>query len=706
MKKLFIILVFLLSASTAQAVATEIDLADAQSKIIGATGSPQDISGLGVVSVGDINADGYEDIVFSAFNNTTTTDLAYLVYGNASPADINLASGTIANFTGAVGGGYGGLVPAPAGDVNNDGYDDFLLADPFDTSATGATYLIYGQAAKYTDSNNISNHPKFVGEGVAEYSGSGIAGASDYNGDGYDDLLIGAYWSEAKAGAAYLIYGQADKFTGSNNLSEQAKFTGEAILDYAGGEVASAGDVNADGYNDFLISAGGKTSYTGKVYLFYGSSTNYSGTASLSTSNADFIGEEIYDGLGSSISTAGDVNGDGYDDLLLGSIEQSALNNDISHGAYLIYGSDSLSGSANVASAGVKFIVSDVVYAVSYSVASAGDVNADGYDDILFGTQDQSSDTGAAYLAYGSSTQFSGSNFLNNADYVFLGEAVDDRAGGSVSSTDFNGDGFPDIVIGARNEATGGASAGAVYLTFLYIDSDQDGVAGTSGLLNGTDCDDSDANTYPDAPELQDDVDNNCDGEIDEINTGTHPDNEDFDPTEENIHNTTITLVEGASNGNIKVTYSDTSIYLYNIFNITLDKLTKIKHYRDTGYYTVLHPQAKRIAFVNIYNGQSLNKKKININKKYKYNSLKHFKLRKKYWAVVTSKKKDNSVRLAVIRIKPNKEEFGKKNAKKFTKKIKASKTKRKNNKIKLRNKKGKTIKKYLLTKRYRLKKL
>ncbi|MDP2310138.1 MAG: integrin alpha, partial [Pseudomonadota bacterium] len=144
-----------------------------------------------------------------------------------------------------------------------------------------------------------------------DYAGSSVSGAGDVNGDGYDDMFVGAPYNAdggTYAGAAFLLLGSAAPASAS--LSTATQYTGEAVDDSAGSSVSSAGDVDGDGYDDMLVGRP-----TGAAYLVLGSAAPAS--ASLTTAT-QYTGEAAGDGAGSCVSGAGDVNGDGYDDMLVG----------------------------------------------------------------------------------------------------------------------------------------------------------------------------------------------------------------------------------------------------------------------------------------------------------------------------------------------------------------------------------------------------
>ncbi|MFA6028196.1 MAG: integrin alpha [Patescibacteria group bacterium] len=764
-----------------------------------------DNAGQSVSSAGDVNGDGYDDFLASApdYNTAGAGGMVYLIYGSGTPLTGDQLS-TAVEFTGEI---SAGTSVASAGDVDNDGYDDILIGDEDGNNTDGAVYLIYGSSSPLA-SSALSTAVKFSGiEDANETAGKSVASAGDVNGDGYDDILIGApeayidpdEYTAYAAGAVYLIYGSGTDLT-SSSLSDAIRFTGEVESDYAGYSVSSAGDVDGDGYDDILIGA--EEEYDddgyGSAYLLYGSSTPFV-SASLSTA-VKFTGEDTYNYAGYSVSSAGDVDADGYDDFLIGANGADSY----AGAAYLIYGQATNLSNDSLSNA-IKFSGEAAGNDAGHSVSSAGDVNNDSYDDILVGAPYSS--TGAAYLVYGQETNLSDDS-LSNA-IKFTGEAAGDQAGISVATAgDVDGNGYDDVIIGADYNCDAGIDGGAVYLGYLfaatdgilgeadiidddhdgvaagvdcndddpnvsvnqtyYIDSDGDGYGNTTTASicaatppagyssNNTDCNDSDSavnanQTYyldadgdglgdpnnfvlvcsatpPDGYVANDDetddgtggeeeeepeeetsveiggdgIDNDGDGVIDEANSlsenGVHPIYGTIDPSDQEAYLNSIISVRGYTNGNILVTYKDNSVYSYNIYSIVSKKKTKVKQYQNTGYYLVLHPWGKKLALVNVYNGEVLSRKLLSKKVKFKNNAIKIYTMAHSKFATIISKKK-LKVRLYVVKIKISETKLTKK-AKAITEsaKIKIKKTTKKKNSIYLNNQKGKHIREYQLS--------
>ncbi len=394
--------------------------------------------GNSVSTAGDVNGDGYSDVIIGAYyyeNGETNEGGAYVYYGSASGLSLTPDWTAESNQ----GNSRYGYSVSTAGDVNGDGYSDVIVgAYLYDNGETdeGRAFVYYGSAS------GLSSSPDWTGESnqASAYFGYSVSAAGDVNGDGYSDVIVGAYYydnGETDEGAAFVYYGS------SSGLSSTPDWIGESnqVGAYFGYSVSSAGDVNGDGYSDVIVGAylydNGEAN-EGRAFLYYGSA---SGLSSL----PDWTGEsnQAVAWFGNSVSTAGDVNGDGYSDVIVGAYDYS--NGEFNEGiAYVYYGSSS--GLSLTPDWTAESNQSDSRYGCS--VSSAGDVNGDGYSDVIVGAfyyGHEKKREGAAFVYYGSSSGLSSSP-------NWTGESNQPEAlfGISVSTAgDVNGDGYSDVIVGA-----------------------------------------------------------------------------------------------------------------------------------------------------------------------------------------------------------------------------------------------------------------
>jgi hypothetical protein len=281
---------------------------------------------------GDVNGDGLSDILFSDLSANSPYSgcgNVHLVFGHKGAWASTIDLTKEVTFHGANKNDLAGSGLSVVGDVNADGYDDILIGawgvDQGGTDA-GAAYLIFGKASGWANPMNLSDaNASFLGIHAGDKA-SPTSGAGDVNGDGYADFLIGAPKvdkTNSNVGETYLFYGMAKGWTKNVSLSKaNATFTGLNDNDNTGTSLVAAGDVNGDGYDDFMIGDNEESAFlsnNGRAYLFLGSASGWKGSYSVSNANASFVGEAAYDYSGTVIDGNGDINGDGYPDLLIGS---------------------------------------------------------------------------------------------------------------------------------------------------------------------------------------------------------------------------------------------------------------------------------------------------------------------------------------------------------------------------------------------------
>jgi hypothetical protein len=370
---------------------------------------------------------------------------------------------------------------AQAGDVNGDGYADILVGAPYHNSKTGRIYLVFGGAEiisggilRLSDLNG-TNGFKIDGETTSDYNvgydGDFWIKGGDVNGDVYSDLLIGALGFNGGTGRSYVIFGHPQIglggfFSLSNlNGTNGFKIDGEGVNDYSGNSLCIAGDVNGDGYADLLIGAYRYNNYAGRSYVMFGSANGFSPTGSFLLSNLNGTNGFKLDGgsgenVGFSVNQVGDINQDGYDDLFIGA--PAYYGSTVQSGAYLIWGGPfvgkNVQSNLMVLSEpdGFKCVGEVVGNNDGWSVSGGGDLNADGYPDLLIGAWGYNNQAGRTYVIFGSSfLGIEGGIFnilnLNASTGLKLdGEIPNDVSGAAVSMTgDVNGDGYGDFIIGA-----------------------------------------------------------------------------------------------------------------------------------------------------------------------------------------------------------------------------------------------------------------
>jgi PKD repeat protein len=446
-------------------------------------------------TAGDVNGDGCADVVVGAYGyNDGQADegRAYVYHGSKAGLSI-IADWTAesnqadAEFGWSVG---------TAGDVNGDGYDDVIVAAHwYDNGQTdeGRVYVYHGSASglRTTASWTMESDQPHA------YSGGSVSTAGDVNGDGYDDVIVGANYydnGQTDEGRAFVYHGSA------TGLSVAADWTAESNQAGAlfGDSVGTAGDVNGDGYDDVVVGAGnydGDQVNEGWAFVYHGSATGLS-TAADWTAEGDQVSAQF----GRSVGTAGDVNGDGYDDVIVTALFYD--NGETDEGRAFVY-HGSATGLSTVADWTAE---SDQAYpAFGVSAGTAGDVNGDGYDDVVVGAPGYDNgqmDEGRAFVYHGSATGLSAT-----ADWTAESNQDGGGLGWSVGTAgDVDGDGYADVILGARYYDNGQTDEGRAFIyhgsapglsatAHWMAEGNQDGAefgraVGTAGDVNGDGYDD------------------------------------------------------------------------------------------------------------------------------------------------------------------------------------------------------------------------
>ncbi|MBK8945356.1 MAG: FG-GAP repeat protein [Ignavibacteriae bacterium] len=371
----------------------------------------QNVFGYSVSSLGDVNKDGFDDIIISARGYDSNKGSAYIYFGGT---DVDNYADVIC--FGENSQDYFGTIISKIGDINNDGYNDVFIGAPSFESDKGKGYLYFGGSF-------MDNIPDivFIGNKFYDHFCSSASGIGDINGDGYDDLAIG---SNKNGNGSVNIY------LGSNNIYHVA----DLILQKDGSSnfghsIASAGDINNDGYDDFLISYQNAVPNNNAVSIYFGNKNL------LDISNSFIVIEKTDVNFGQSVSAAGDVNSDGYADIIIGAGSATSIGS-----SYIYFGGNAMDSEPDI-----KLSDGNFYDAFGYSVSTVGDINKDGYDDVIVSAHGYDAYTGSAYIYFG------GSSMDIIPDIFLIGENRDDLFGSVVSNAgDINGDGYMDILTSSK----------------------------------------------------------------------------------------------------------------------------------------------------------------------------------------------------------------------------------------------------------------
>ncbi|MBK9367820.1 MAG: FG-GAP repeat protein [Deltaproteobacteria bacterium] len=428
---------------------------------------------------GDWNDDGFMDLAIGAQNakNTGAKSAAgrvYIAYGPL-PSTMTFDLEEDAVFEGVNSSDYLGKSITSGGDLDGDGVPDLLMGayayNDGGVSDNGTVVLAYGGSTWSGTISATSADARIYGDLKSDQFGQVVRLIGDVDGDGYDELAVGANVADyggTNSGVVYIIPGSATRYSGAMAASTIAGVafagdTGDRLGDLR--NIGQGFDLNGDGLADVALGSVENTTVGtdgGIVYFYYGDSALlYSGgLAASGAADARFLPAGASDNLGEGIGAPGDVDGDGYDELLLGAIgyDDPAGSLSFSGGAFLINGSSTLlSGDVTVSTAATATVTGAAASDNLGAWVSGGDLNNDGLDDLVLGSTGYdyggSSNTGAAFVFYG---PVSGALVATDADALLAGPATGSAAamGRTATVFDADADGAMDLFVGASSSGT------------------------------------------------------------------------------------------------------------------------------------------------------------------------------------------------------------------------------------------------------------
>ncbi|MEQ1507533.1 MAG: integrin alpha, partial [Myxococcota bacterium] len=423
--------------------------------------STDDWTATAVAAAGDVDNDGYADLILGAYGQgNDATGAVYLVHGPVT-GDLDLAQAAI-KWTGESEDDWAGFAVAGGHDLTGDGHEDVVIGARYDDATGNSAGAVYVARAIGEGTIELSLvTAKIYAEAEYDSCGYAVASPGDIDGDGRADLLLGSPEASPAgnaSGMAHAVYGPVD---GAVQLSvATTRFVGEHELDKTGCAVAGVGDVDGDGQADLLVAAcfsdrNGEDA--GAAFQF---STHPAADLSVGDADGAMVGERAFDQLGTALA-GGDLDGDGLSDVIVGAPYHDVTADDAG-AVYAAFGP----ASVDMNRPDAKLTGVGAGDHLGASVAVAGDVDQDGFLDLVLGAPghdgDDAEDAGAAYLVFG---PILGTRSVADADVVVTGAAPFDFLGQSVAGAgDFDGDTFPDVVLGAPFHDGLAPSSGAAYV--------------------------------------------------------------------------------------------------------------------------------------------------------------------------------------------------------------------------------------------------
>ena len=487
-----------LLSTPAVSSALDVDLSDFANgfRIDGASSSH--LSGRGVSGAGDVNGDGLADLIVGATGAGPlfSVGASYVVFGKSDSSTVDLANLGAKGFelSGVDQLDRTGHSVSGAGDVNGDGLADLIIGAYLSNAGglvdAGRAYVVFGKADGVTvDLANLGSRGfRINGATALDCSGRSVSGAGDVNGDGLADVIIGGPRADPAgndgAGSSYVVFGKNNTAdVDLNDLGAQGfRIDGIDSGDSSGFSVSGAGDFNGDGLADVLIGAyaadpDGKDRAGSSFVVFGKTDVNPVDLDDLGLQGIRLDGVVADDQLGYSVAGAGDVNGDGLADIIVGARGADPAGNSLAGASYVLFGHQADGIRIDLDDLGNYGFRVDGHHAgdvAGASVAGAGDLNGDGLADLLVGAPgadaNSGDNAGISYAIFGTpqTTPVLLSNLSIFAGIRLSGAAGEDHSGDRVSSAgDVNGDGLADLIVGARtSDPYGRSNAGSSYVVF------------------------------------------------------------------------------------------------------------------------------------------------------------------------------------------------------------------------------------------------
>ncbi len=471
-----------------------------------------DYVGRDAMTFGDINGDGYNDLIFGATYDNQT----FVVFGGSDGFDSSINVSSLDGDNGFMlqGGGDFGASSVSA-DINGDGIDDLLIGNPRGTvggASEGEAYVVFGHTNGFASSINVTqlvdgtNGFVMLGDGDGSNDRTGTAVSSgDINGDGIDDAIIGAQNNDSGSkydGIVYVVFGQTHAF--ADTLQLATLDPGTSGFKIAGiptvgsnlgyfGESVGVGDINGDGIDDVLAGAQYFDYYQGNAAVIFGQTATFADTVQVSALDGSdgFVvdGTLNYNYVGHSVGS-GDINGDGYDDFIIGT-QGPTRDYDYSGEVFVVFGGSSFSSVIDDTSLdGTNGFFFKGLSSYDYigGSVSTTDLNGDGMDELIVGAEDVTYSDGAVYVIFGfddtSVSQFELSSLDGDNGFTITNGQDDEGVGARVLAADIDGDSMDEIIFGAAY--SGSFNQGRVYVFFNTINQTVSGGEGFRTMSSPT----------------------------------------------------------------------------------------------------------------------------------------------------------------------------------------------------------------------------